>query len=77
MNTRQWIMAGIVLFVGWKLINLLNKVMQRAYDRNKVDPSLQQFLHSLIDIILKVLLVITAMGITASVFIAAIVWDAT
>ena len=57
------IMAGIVLFVGWKLINLLNKVMQRAYDRNKVDPSLQQFLHSLIDIILKVLLVITAMGI--------------
>ncbi len=57
------IMAGIMLFVGWKLINLLNKVMQRAYDRNKVDPSLQQFLHSLIDIILKVLLVITAMGI--------------
>ena len=57
------IMAGIVLFVGWKLINLLNKIMQRAYDRHKVDPSLQQFLHSLIDIILKVLLVLTAMGI--------------
>lgn len=57
------IVAVIVLFVGWKLINLLNRVMKRAYDRHKVDPSLQQFLHSVIDIILKVLLVITAMGI--------------
>ena len=57
------LVACIVLFVGWKLINLLNKVMQKAYDRHKIDPSLQQFLHSLVDIILKVLLVVTAMGI--------------
>ncbi len=57
------VVAGIVLFVGWKLINLLNKVMKRTYERHKVDPSLQAFLHSLIDIILKVLLVLTAMGI--------------
>ncbi len=57
------VVAGIVLFVGWKLINLLNKFMKRTYDRHKVDPSLQQFLHSLIDIILKVLLVLTVMGI--------------
>lgn len=57
------IVAVIVLFVGWKLINLLNRMMKRAYDRHKVDPSLQQFLHSVIDIILKVLLVLTAMGI--------------
>jgi len=57
------IVAGIVLFVGWKLINLLNRFMKRTYDRHKVDESLQQFLHSLIDIILKVLLVLTVMGI--------------
>lgn len=57
------VVAGIVLYVGWKLINLLNKVMKRTYERHKVDPSLQAFLHSLIDIILKVLLVLTAMGI--------------
>lgn len=57
------VVALLVLFVGWKLINLLNRVMKRAYDRHQVDPSLQQFLHSLIDIILKVLLVLTAMGI--------------
>jgi small conductance mechanosensitive channel len=57
------IVAGIVLFVGWKLINLLNRFMKRTYDRHKVDASLQQFLHSLIDIVLKVLLVLTVMGI--------------
>jgi len=57
------IVAGIVLIVGWKLINLLNKAMTKAYERHQVDPSLQQFLHSLVDIILKVLLVLTAMGI--------------
>ena len=57
------VVAGIVLYVGWKLINMLNKVMKRTYERHKVDPSLQAFLHSLIDIILKVLLVLTAMGI--------------
>ena len=57
------IVAVIVLFVGWKLINLLNRVMKRAYERHRVDPSLQQFLHSLVDITLKVLLVLTAMGV--------------
>ena len=57
------IVACIVLFVGWKLINLLNRFMKRTYDRHKVDASLQQFLHSLIDIILKVLLVLTVMGV--------------
>jgi len=57
------IVAAIVLFVGWKLINFLNKLMKRFYERHQVDPSLQEFLHSLIDIILKVLLVLTVMGI--------------
>ncbi len=59
----KFVVACIVLFVGWKLINLLNKMMKRAYERHKVDPSLQEFLHSLIDILLKVLIVLTAMGI--------------
>lgn len=57
------IVAGIVLLVGWKLINMLNRMLKRSYDRYNVDPSLRQFLHSLIDILLKVLLVVTAMGI--------------
>lgn len=67
------ILGIIVLIVGWKLIKLLNHVMNRAYARHKVDPSLQQFLHSLIDILLKVLLFVTVMsiiGIQMTSFIA-------
>lgn len=58
------LILGIIVFiVGWKLINLLNKVIERAYNRHNVDPSLQHFLHSLVDILLKVMLFLTVMGI--------------
>lgn len=57
------ILGIVVLVIGWKLIKLLNRIMSRAYARHKVDPSLQQFLHSLIDILMKVLLFVTVMGI--------------
>lgn len=57
------IIAILVFWIGWKLIKLLNKTLKKSYDRHTVDPSLQQFLNSLIDISLKVLLVLTVMGI--------------
>ncbi len=57
------IVAAVVLFVGLKLIKLLNRMMNRSYDRHNVDKSLRQFLHSLIDVVLKVLLFLTVMGI--------------
>jgi len=62
-NIPQILVALVVLIVGLKLIKLLSKVMNKTYQRHKVDPSLQQFLNSLIEIILKVLLVLTVMGI--------------
>lgn len=57
------LIAILVFWIGWKLIKLLNKTLKRSYERHTVDPSLQQFLNSLIDISLKVLLVLTVMGI--------------
>ena len=57
------IIAILVFWIGWKLIKLLNKTLKKSYERHTVDPSLQQFLNSLIDISLKVLLVLTVMGI--------------
>ncbi len=57
------LVALIVFWVGWKLINVFNRFMNRLYERHTIDKSLQQFLHSLIDIILKVLLILTVMGI--------------
>ena len=57
------LIAILVFWIGWKLIRLLNKTLKRSYERHTVDPSLQQFLNSLIDISLKILLVLTVMGI--------------
>lgn len=62
-NIPQVIVALIVLFVGLKLIKLLDRLLMKSYERHKVDPSLQQFLNSLIDISLKILLALTVMGI--------------
>ena len=57
------IVALLVLWIGWKLIKVLNRFMNKVYQRHTVDKSLQQFLNSLIDVILKVLLFLTVMGI--------------
>ncbi len=57
------IIALLVLFLGLKLIKLLNKVLNKAYHQHEVEPSLQQFLNSLIDAVLKVLLFLTVAGI--------------
>lgn len=59
----QLLLALLILFVGLKLIKLLNKGLEKSYKRRKLDLSLQQFLHSVIDISLKVLLVLTVMGV--------------
>lgn len=62
-NLPKIVFALIVLWIGWKLIKLLNKAINKVYERHTVDKSLQQFLNSLIDIGLKILLFLTVMGI--------------
>lgn len=62
-NIPHVIIAIIILIVGLKLIKLLDRLLNRTYHKHQVDPSLQQFLNSLINIVLKILLVLTVMGI--------------
>ncbi len=62
-NLPMIVFALVVLWIGWKLIKLLNKAINKVYERHTVDKSLQQFLNSLIDIGLKILLFLTVMGI--------------
>ena len=72
-NLPKLVLALVILWVGWKLIKVLNKAINRFYQRHTVDKSLQQFLNSLIDIGLKVLLIITVMsiaGIKTTTFVA-------
>lgn len=72
-NIPKIIVALIILWIGWKLIKFLNKTLKRLFEKRNVDNSLQSFLLSLIDIILKVLLILTVMGmigIQATSFVA-------
>ncbi|MBX2979524.1 MAG: mechanosensitive ion channel [Flavobacteriales bacterium] len=54
--------ALLVLWIGSLLISLLGKVLNRVLSSRGVEPTLQRFLHSLVTISLKVLLLITFVG---------------
>lgn len=62
-NIPQIIVALLILWIGLKLIKLLSKFMRKTYEKHKVEPSLQIFLSSLVEITLKILLFLTVMGI--------------
>ena len=65
--------ALLVLWIGFKLIKMLKKSLTRLMERQNLELSLRGFLVSLIDVILKILLVIMVMdiiGIKATSFIA-------
>ncbi len=69
----QLVLAIVVLIVGLWLINRLVKVMARAMERSKMEPTLSRFLQSLVGIGLKVLLLISVasmVGIATTSFIA-------
>ncbi len=53
-------LAAIFLFVGLKLSKFLTKLISRSFERHNMDPCVLSFLMSLINIILKLLVFITA-----------------
>lgn len=72
-NIPKIIIALLILWIGWKLVNWIGRLLSKGFGRRKMDVSLQSFLLSVITIALKVLLVITAagmMGIQMTSFIA-------
>lgn len=69
----KFILAIIVLVVGWKIIGWFVKKLGRRMTKRKMDASLKHFLESLIGILLKVMLVISVaamIGIETTSFIA-------
>jgi small conductance mechanosensitive channel len=66
--------AIAVLIIGWIVINIFAKVLNKRFSKSKViDPSLEHFLVSLISVSLKVLLIITVIsmvGVQVTSFIA-------
>lgn len=67
------ITAIIILYVGWKLINLLHKAFLKLLTKKEVEASVQYFLGKTLNIALKILLIISVMthiGIEMTSFIA-------
>lgn len=67
------LVAIVILWVGMKLAKMLRKVIVRALERRNAEPSLKSFLGSLVDVLLKAMIIIMAMdvvGIKATSFIA-------
>lgn len=65
--------AILVLWIGIKVANLLRKAIIKALDKRNAEPSLKTFLGSLINLLLKAMVVFMAMdiiGIKATSFIA-------
>lgn len=61
-NIPKIIIALLVLWIGWKLIKWATSLLHRIFAKKNFDVSLQSFLHSIIDIALKTLLIITVAG---------------
>ena len=67
------LIAILILWVGMKLAKMLKKFIIRTLERRNAEPSLQTFLGSLVDVLLKAMIIIMAMdviGIKATSFIA-------
>ena len=63
----------LVLWIGFKLIKLLKKALTKLLDKRNAESSLKGFLTSLVDVLMKIMLIIMAMdiiGIKATSFIA-------
>ena len=61
-NIPKIIVALLILWIGWKLIKWFLNLLQKIFAKKNLDSSLQSFLHSIIDIALKTLLIITVAG---------------
>jgi len=65
--------AIVVLWIGFKLIKMLKKGLTKLLEKRNAEATLMTFLTSLVDVLMKVMLIIMAMdiiGIKATSFIA-------
>ena len=59
---KHILLAVVILVVGRLVVNMLNRFVARMLERRKVDPTIQTFLKSLVNILLMVLLIVSVIG---------------
>lgn len=58
----KFVLTIVTLIVGWFVINLITKYLKKAMSTRKVDKALVGFLHSVISALLKVMLILSVLG---------------
>ena len=53
----------ITLWLGWKVINFLSNALRKWFNKTEFDEALETFIHSLVSMALKIVLVVTCAGI--------------
>ncbi|AQS85059.1 mechanosensitive ion channel protein MscS [Acetobacter aceti] len=69
----QFVLALIVLMVGWTIINMVTRAMGRMMAASHIEPTLRGFLLSVVGLLLKALLLISVasmVGIATTSFVA-------
>lgn len=67
------ILALIVLFVGFIIVNQLSKMLNKLMDKRSISKDIRPFLNSLVSVTLKILILLTAVsiiGVETSSFVA-------
>jgi small conductance mechanosensitive channel len=67
------LLAALTLFIGWRVARILGVLLEKALDRRHIDPTLKPFLTSLLTMLVKAGVVVTAIstaGIQATSFAA-------
>jgi small conductance mechanosensitive channel len=54
--------AIITLIIGWWIIKIIQRSLRKGFEKRKMEPSLRGFLNSMIGILLKILLLISVIG---------------
>ena len=54
--------ALVIFIIGKFLVNWLNRLFARILERRKVDPSIQSFLKSMVNILLLIMLILAVIG---------------
>lgn len=55
--------ALVTLWIGWKVVNLLCRTLHRWFEKVDYDEALETFIHSLVSMALRIMLVITCASI--------------
>ncbi len=69
----KFLIAIVLLYIGWKVIGMITKMVTKALDRAKLDATLQPVIASTFSMLLKIMLLIavaSTLGVQATSFVA-------